>query len=641
MIALAILVTMIASFLASVAQPPRTDLEPSAAQPDDHTSSIVRVMRSATLHSLTKGAGDVGGGEHLCTLLLLGFAEDLKTCRNGGSGGAVDNTIEDCLTRVDFIVWERVLNPRCTSSAWWARKRNSTAAVALPERGEVGAGNVGRRDNHQQRPSASRLTLPQDVVRRSQTMMETADAASESIDDAPHRPHDARRRQLRQPRRAVPVHERTYATFSPVPLAAGDGLKVHGIGFAIPSALVRRSVSRHKFFDLNPSLPKWCCKVRGEPPTVRPPGAASQLRYLVGPDALDEYGTHQLMRHSYFAFSNRRGNYDCQRHTEIMSQGAVIFMPEMAWRCADSSRCLGGYPKALMREALSLPGIEHWATSVTTSATPSSDVILHKQPTERGYVNILRMPIINRTAFDRARYDDLARRMLNFTRHHLTCAALVAYMLRTMSAEEPRSVLLLVPEFMDYTSMAIECGFAELGQNYTTNPFASHGAGGGRGVFGWPPWQQRVTHAQGERFSHDDWVAAQARAQTEKMYGQGFVWSMRVGAPPNPRINDAEIDLRASAGEFDLVIVSNMFLSARKRWRTNLFSHAPYLLRSVAKAVPHNRIAFVDTEDYPIAPHMLDPRLRALIRNGSFYFMRELHALEPGGIAAAAGRAGV
>lgn len=242
----------------------------------------------------------------------------------------------------------------------------------------------------------------------------------------------------------------------------------------------------------------------------------------------------------------------------------------------------------------------------------------------------------NTTKFDMERYFEIADKILEHVKQHMTTDALVAYMLRVMGHEEPKHVLLvgryLEDRGYDYLPLSIEHGLSELGINTTV-------VGGMRGfVFklraadvaaqelddtsddpALDPWLNGATTADIERARLD-----QVRALIP-IAGLAWQYGFRV----NPRVvehhdsrdtHDKSIAKRILDGEFDLVIYTFgvSFIGMEDTSPTSM----PFW-GAVSRTLDKSRIAFVNANDWV---HM-DPEsgARAQCAHG-FIFKRELHA---------------
>lgn len=561
-------------------------------------SELRAALQGATLKDL---AGRTGSGRSLCTLLITG----LKECRALSS-------VLDCVRKLGAKRLEVSLHAKCTQSGWW---RSITKSIASSV------------SNHSSFPAASSLApLPVNYIRESQIV-------------------------VAHPRRLyVPPHRRTASVIdlnsTKVVIRSGKlgGAFARPINFGIPRELIVGSVSRTKVFSMCPLTAGWLGTRKNYQPIPKWVLQQQQGRKAGAPpkyslDASEEYTLAQMYIHSYFAFTMFRGGTDCQRHLEILARGAVPYFPDVGLRC--SSTCLAAYPLQLLREVLDLPGIAHWKRNHYENEYFARGKV---------FLNLKSRPTINFTAFDHARYFALADKLLQFTRRHLTCGATMAYVLRAAGHEEPKRVLIFLPQIVDYLSMCLESGAGELGLNYTTNDFTApaseysrrgrversgqktKGQEEGAAVDDpsdewWPPWQRRVgSRHEAENMTLKDWADGDRKYGSGSMYGGGFTWGQRVDPPPNPRQSFQQLRDRILAKEYDLVIYSALFLVRHKRFHSSVTDNLP-LLDEVRAAMPPGKIVFVDGDDSPLFDMHWGATLEELVRAGSHMFVRESHKL--------------
>lgn len=165
-------------------------------------------------------------------------------------------------------------------------------------------------------------------------------------------------------------------------------------------------------------------------------------------------------------------------------------------------------------------------------------------------------------------------------------------MLKIAGIEEPKNVFIFLPRVVDYLSLCIEQGFAELGINYTTNehdysetvseeivmsmiptndqlsnaqfvtsmqPSSSTSESKEEINFNnnnnkvqmsnalWPPWQKRFNSSITQGMTFENWTKVHTGSEPpflghhqygmSSMYGRGFVWGMRGDPPPNERVS--------------------------------------------------------------------------------------------------------
>jgi len=375
---------------------------------------------------------------------------------------------------------------------------------------------------------------------------------------------------------------------------------VNPVGYCIAEHSVHSHVHTRKLFDVAPLWPGWIGTTEeNEAFDKEEPLLSRTPQHTLRAD--DEEVLAAIYRHSYFAFTMVRGGADCMRHLEIMASGSLPLFPDLQDVCRDPY-CMSGYPKHLLREVLTLPGIEY----------------AFRSPHNRTYFrfgirrNMIRAPTIDRLRFDLVRYHSLARQLLEYTQKHLTCGALASYVLKTMSVvdEDPTKapLLLIVPSFSDYLSMGIEEGFAELGLHYATNL-----------VWGTdPPW---TVDARSIDQTADELRAKSVAQCDKKMYSGAYTWCMRVQHPTLGRWKDEDISMAIRNRRFRSIVFTNLFIV------DEMVTNVMPFVQDIARYYTPSDVAFVDTRDIPLAPRQYNPIVRSMIQNGSHLFVREMHTL--------------
>ena len=85
------------------------------------------------------------------------------------------------------------------------------------------------------------------------------------------------------------------------------------------------------------------------------PGAQSDYRHhrLYGP--LQEAEYFDDYSRSFFGFTRRKAGWDCMRHYEILAAGAIPYFANLSDVPANT---MASFPKALVQEAMSMPGLD-------------------------------------------------------------------------------------------------------------------------------------------------------------------------------------------------------------------------------------------------------------------------------------------
>ena len=425
-------------------------------------------------------------------------------------------TLEQCVKRIGITPWTKAMHPKCTRSQFWKTLRRKLKPLETPLQRKASS-----------KPLRSRVF-----------------AAS-----------------TYRPNRYVPPSERTYAHMPP-PRQCGFG-PVHYFGFSVSRDMIVDRVPRAKVWDFSPLYP-------------RPLGSRSGSRipynhpkYILGP--FDEPLAGEIYSASYFTYTHRRVGYDCGRHVEVLASGTVPYWADIA---VTPSWALVHYPKKLLKEALSLPGVEA-VGKPDRGGGVDTEYLLSDGGGD--YVNFRKPGAINKATFDKDKYYDLADRILNFTKNHLTCGAMVAYILKTIGYEEPKSIFLANKFHMDYAGTPVECGLSELGLNYTT--------------FQADEWRDDQSPFERPDIGEDPDYTAEQHESTIRFrkayeeYGNGYIWTLRINRPPNPRLHREEARTAIMARQFDLIIFPSYQIENT-------------LMPEALAVMADKRIVIIDTDDH-------------------------------------------
>ena len=315
------------------------------------------------------------------------------------------------------------------------------------------------------------------------------------------------------------------------PKVCRNGAKIHPIGFAVPSNYIRSSVAEEKLFDFLPYNPR-----------NFPPGGAKRQPYKLSPN--DEWFSRVLHERSYYAFTHKRGGWDCMRHYEILASGAVPFFPDIL-QCPHYS--LTALPKELIFEAMKLlPHIGYVTPGTRPIRTPFVKQELHRSVN----VNFLELGSFDRSALDAERYFQLAERILNHTQHFLSTKSLAAHILRVVGLEEPTRVLLIGRWAADYMHLSIEHGLCDLG--ISTLSLGNLGGLWVRGFNG--------TFTSERAMEEYRQMVLKSHTSVGKGWLYGFHLDPRVVDVSTASKNDTGVSRRirgnAQSNEFDLVVYS-------------------------------------------------------------------------------------
>jgi hypothetical protein len=425
-----------------------------------------------------------------------------------------DEDMLQCIDRVGGEVLQRAIPPRCTKTEYWQSVRT---------RGPKFTGTETGRDWVYHAQVTSGLTTPV---------------------------------------KYVPPAERTFPR--DVESRVCSWGTVHPIVFGVPHRNVVPAVTRHKLFDFLPYKMK-----------LHPPAWNTENKNHTGYgyyrwDAQDEQLIFLLHKYSYYGWTHRRGGWDCMRHYEILQAGTLPYFADIS-RCG--KMCMALFPKQLLIEAMEVQGVAYMGHS--NSTTPMLRHFI--DPTVHGtaILNFNNTGVIRHAEFDRARYFDVAEKLLAYTRANLTTKSVAAYIMHKMGVEEPKNVLLVGRGNNDYLETAIFSGFADLGINYTTNTLR-------------PMFTQVRDRAGG-------YTAAEMEEKRSKaglsfwIHGAGMVHGMR--APPLVHdTNNTRIQLAIRNNEYDLVLYT--------WWEWDRENKYPFWKDVMAStALPRERRAMFDGAD--------------------------------------------
>ena len=142
------------------------------------------------------------------------------------------------------------------------------------------------------------------------------------------------------------------------------------------------------------------------------PGAMSAFRHLRLYGPLQEAEYFDDYSRSYFGFTRRKAGWDCMRHYEIIAAGAIPYFVNLS---QVPSRTMAPFPKALVLEAMSMPG-------VIFQMSPEGHEIARAE--------------IDHSVFNHSHYFELLGRLHAWTSEHLTTTALAQRILRTMGLHD-------------------------------------------------------------------------------------------------------------------------------------------------------------------------------------------------------------
>lgn len=150
-----------------------------------------------------------------------------------------------------------------------------------------------------------------------------------------------------------------------------------------------------------------------------------QLSTYIYHDEATYYNDYQR---SYFAVTTKKAGWDCLRHYEILANGCIPYFLNLD-ECPDNTMSL--FPKDLIKEAMSLPGVSYLA--------------------------------IDHTKFDKKRYYEILATLLEHTRKHLTGKAMAQYILDAIHYRGSGKILYLSQDtYPDYLRCLTLAGLKDL-----------------------------------------------------------------------------------------------------------------------------------------------------------------------------------
>lgn len=140
----------------------------------------------------------------------------------------------------------------------------------------------------------------------------------------------------------------------------------------------------------------------------------------------DEY--YKGYQNSFFAYTWKKGGWDCMRHYEILANGCIPYFIGLEEADINTMFFL---PRELILEAMSLPGVM--------------------------------VAGIDHQLFDREKYDAILLQLLAHTREYLTARAMAGYVLQTIGYKGGGKILFLLGDSSpDYLPCTLLIGLKEL-----------------------------------------------------------------------------------------------------------------------------------------------------------------------------------
>lgn len=150
-----------------------------------------------------------------------------------------------------------------------------------------------------------------------------------------------------------------------------------------------------------------------------------QLHTYIYTNEKDYYLDYQR---SYFAVTCRKAGWDCMRHYEILANGCIPYFLDLD-SCPEKT--ISHLPKELIKEAMNLEGVSY----------------LH----------------IDHSRFDKKKYRKILKKLLHYTKKHLTTRQMAHYVLKTINYTGEGNILYLSHDpYPDYMRCLMLTGLKEL-----------------------------------------------------------------------------------------------------------------------------------------------------------------------------------
>ena len=223
---------------------------------------------------------------------------------------------------------------------------------------------------------------------------------------------------------------------------------------------------------------------------------------------------------SYYAFTMKKGGWDCMRHWEILASGTVPYFSNLEHLPANTMR---GFPRKAIEKLMKLPGV-----LVTVNVTT-------KQCCDE-----IGSFAIDWNVFPKRVYNRLNLLLHQYSKRHLTTRALARSMLNVTGQGNASKVLMILDRLdccregqsgsrvlADYLDLTVFHGFKLLlGRNFHSYPLDLE-------------------------FMYDDFPAEKAL----QMYGKGFTYSRRLqNSLKGPIVNETTLLTRIREESYDVII---------------------------------------------------------------------------------------
>lgn len=440
----------------------------------------------------------------------------------------------------------------------------------------------------------------------------------------------------------------------------GDAYIVHPIGFALVQRPPNTTFPTHKLFDFFPINPSRFGTWKRWGDVVDP--------YMLN-GLVDEWLYATLLRYSMFAFTHKRGGWDCMRHQEELYYGAVpVFVDLMVSPPRTSSTVPRGELMAVLKEPMlshigyvdthmrfvvkgrvqrTSPFMRWCRKSCVVDFVRPGTINLQPYAAEHARdvaAGVASGPLTRRSPVIRRHYERIARPLWNLFATSYSAASLVQYILRTIQYEEPKRVLVIgfSAYSSDYTHETVLSGFSELGiftesvvlkeydkfARFSTVKFSR----GSDAVT-----REKLAALNVVRDPRESSMArveelrtAQVRGWSNTFYSSTLRWNPfiirradgKASRDVRTQLSEhgssfASLTERLLQGEFDLVIYSVVRLSVRG---ADDEENLP-LVSVVRAALPKDRIVFIDHNDWQAD---FNERMPQMLAPYGFVFQREV-----------------
>lgn len=196
-------------------------------------------------------------------------------------------------------------------------------------------------------------------------------------------------------------------------------------------------------------------------------------------------------REAYFGITCKKGGWDCLRHYEILANGCIPYFTDLELCDENTMKFL---PRELIKEAMNLEGVSY--------------------------------KHIDFEKFDRKKYDEIAKKLLAYTREHLTTKKMAEYILKSVGYSGKGDILFLTKDTApDYLRCLTLVGLKELlGKRIVDFPKIDH-------------------------------IYTNYPIDVINLYGRGMTYTKIVPDLPVDRNN---IEQRIANKEFDLIIYGSV-----------------------------------------------------------------------------------